>query len=635
MATTTGVTALAETALSRLLQRQHEDWIRAWDDQGNLRTELTAQSLANAALRLRDWLEQQDWSGCEPHASLGGDRVQAGSKGQSKRESSPQKQSIQVPAAPHPERSDHGIAKPVVLLAIDDPAQFLLWLSVTSSLGYPLFLGNPNWSLNHWQQVQEGLTPHLVITSQNWQIPPHFPWTSHPVDNLPNLWEKQDFPQILTGCGKWIDPNKHKSLSHLNLTTGFPQAMESLWIGVPTGGSSGQLRFALHRWDTLTASVIGLQQSDLTNETGVINSCCTLPLHHVSGLMQFLRSLLSGGKFWLMPWSLVKTQFQSPGSSRISNPVNSASSDSPFSRDFGQFFLSLVPTQLQRLMETPNGKQWLVRFYTVFLGGAPTWPALLEQAKSASIRLAPTYGMTETASQVITLHPDDFLRGQLGCGKLLPHARIEWLRDLDADNDNLCSAAPSKALASRGILKIRAHSLALGYYTIKPLANQASHYGGSIECWPGHDGVEASARSLVTDDLGHRDLDEYCYIIGRASDKIISGGENIFPAAVEAALRATGLVKDAVVMGLADPRWGERVVAVVVWHDAIADGTQEQSEPLPRRWSERLAEAIASTLTPAQRPKQWLLTDAIPRNAQGKIQRRQLRDWAMAQGQGN
>ena len=626
------------TAIELLTQRQHEDWIRGWDDQGKLRPELTAQSIATAALGLRDWLVQQDWSWCNTDRSWDGDlEPSQASAGQNPGIAFPTKQqAILVSPRPALDRSDHLISKPVVLLVISDPTQFLIWFSATSSLGYPLFLGNPTWGLDHWQQVQEGLAPHLVITDPDWQIPPYFPWLPQPVDNSLLLWEKQDSPQVFIACGKQIDPNDHQGLSHLSPTLGFPQPVENPWIGIPTGGSSGKLRFALHSWKTLTASVSGLQQSGLVHPTGVINSCCMLPLHHVSGLMQFLRSLLSGGRFWLLPWPLVKNKFQRRNASSIGNQVDTAFSEVFFSSDLEQFFLSLVPTQLQHLLKESQGSEWLVRFYTIFLGGAPAWPALLDQAKSAYIRLAPTYGMTETASQIITLHPDDFLKGQLGCGKLLPHAWIDWQSFSDKANDNLCPDGQFQPqTAASGILKIRAHSLALGYYAIEPQQNQASGYGGSIELWTGNDGIEESARSLVTDDLGYCDPDGYFYIIGRASDKIISGGENVFPAAVEAGILATGLVKDAVVVGLADSRWGERVVAVVVPGEAVADVVGEAAVPRAKPLRAQLEQAIASTLTPAQRPKQWLFTDAIPRNAQGKIQRRQLRDWAMAQGEGN
>lgn len=144
-----------------------------------------------------------------------------------------------------------------------------------------------------------------------------------------------------------------------------------------------------------------------------------------------------------------------------------------------------------------------------------------------------------------------------------------------------------------------------------PAANPPSSSGPrtAAERWP-------SGPSLLTDDLGYFDDQGYLHLVGRASDKIISGGENVFPAAVEGAILALDGVQDVLVLGLPDGDWGERVVAVVV---------------APNRNATELAAALAARLPPPQRPKQWLLTDALPRNAQGKIGRSQLRDWAMAQ----
>jgi O-succinylbenzoic acid--CoA ligase len=173
-------------------------------------------------------------------------------------------------------------------------------------------------------------------------------------------------------------------------------------IMIPTGGSSGKIKFAIHTWDTLMASVRGFTQYFQLNK---VNSFCVLPLYHVSGLMQFMRSFTTGGKLAILP-------FKELDSSQIYNIEPS------------EFFISLVPTQLQRLLEKPDLITWLSQFETVLLGGAPAWNELLEKARFYRIRLAPTYGMTETASQIATVKPDDFLNGKISSGQTLPHAQI-------------------------------------------------------------------------------------------------------------------------------------------------------------------------------------------------------------------
>jgi o-succinylbenzoate---CoA ligase len=185
------------------------------------------------------------------------------------------------------------------------------------------------------------------------------------------------------------------------ISEAIPEA-KSGWIMIPTGGSSGQVKFAIHTWQTLSASVAGLQDYF---QMPVINSFCVLPVYHVSGLMQFMRSLLTGGNLVITTSKHLETNLDS-----YINPQD--------------FFISLVPTQLQKILNNPITSAWLSQFQAVFLGGGAAWSELLNKARYLQIPLALTYGMTETASQIATLKPQDFLAGNNSCGQVLPHARI-------------------------------------------------------------------------------------------------------------------------------------------------------------------------------------------------------------------
>jgi O-succinylbenzoic acid--CoA ligase len=274
--------------------------------------------------------------------------------------------------------------------------------------------------------------------------------------------------------------------------------------------------------------------------------------------MQFIRSWTSGGK--LVIWS-----FKSLVAGELPN-INPA-----------EFTISLVPTQLQRLLDCcPN---WLSRFQSVLLGGAPAWTELLNAARKHGIPLAPTYGMTETASQVATLKPEDFLGGNNSCGQVLPHAEITI-------GGNRAEILPPGEI---GIINIKTDSLALGYYPES----------------------QTIAPQFTTDDLGFLDAQGYLHIVGRNSQKIITGGVNVFPAEIEAAIFATNLVSDVVVIGLPDSYWGEAVTAVYVARS-------------PKILPEHLAAAIASTLSKFKQPKHWLPVPSLPRNSQGKINRQEL-----------
>lgn len=348
---------------------------------------------------------------------------------------------------------------------------------------------------------------------------------------------------------QWSISEQEKARCLINQHLNY--ALQRNWINIPTGGSSGEMRFAIHTWETLTASVIGFQQYFQVKE---INSFCVLPLYHVSGLMQFIRSFTTNGKLVIMPF-----QDLLAGKNVKINPNN--------------FFISLVPTQLQRLLKNPEMVKILAEFHTILLGGAPPWQELLDDARQYQLRLAPTYGMTETASQIATLKPDDFLAGNNSNGQILPHATVAIIKD----EENF------------GKIKIKSRSLFLGYYP---------------KLW---DNLE-----FIPDDLGDFDCHNYLHIIGRSSDKIITGGENVFPAEIESIIQSSGLVEDICILGIDDREWGQVITAFYVPLDQELDLLN-------------LISLISPQLSKFKRPKHWVKMSHLPRNAQGKINRQQLK----------
>ena len=355
---------------------------------------------------------------------------------------------------------------PRILLFQTDPIEFLAGFMAACITRCPIFLGNPNWSIQEWQRVLNLVQPHLV-------------WGMLPIP---------------------VQPQAPK----------FANAHEKGWIMIPTGGSSGQIKFAIHTWETLTASVQGFQDFF---EVDHVNSCCVLPLYHVSGLMQFLRSLLTHGRLHITPFTNLLNGESSNAEQAIFLHENSETPQ--------DFFLSLVPTQLQRILQQPHRLSWLRHFHTILLGGAPAWP-------------------------------------------------------------------------QTGSLVIKAKSLFWGYYP-----------------------HSLSETTLNTDDLGYFDGQNHLHIVGRSSRKIISGGENIFPEEVEAALYATGLVKEVYVMGLPDAQWGEAVVALYVpQHLGIT--------------IQQLKDDLDSKLSHYKHPKRWLVAAEIPRNAQGKVDLFRLRQMGLS-----
>jgi o-succinylbenzoate---CoA ligase len=428
---------------------------------------------------------------------------------------------------------------PRILLCQSDPVEFLAGFMAACIAECPVFLGNPNWGTQEWEWVMDLVQPHQI-------------WGTVPIPTSPN--------------------------------SSAADAQVKGWIMIPTGGSSGQIKFAIHTWATLTASVYGFQSFFGVDS---INSCCVLPLYHVSGLMQFLRSLLTHGQLHILPLPIGEADSKGlghRGGNRIaSSPLTKGGlrgvvQGAETNETPQQYFLSLVPTQLQRLLQQPSLIPWLKQFSTILLGGAPAWPTLLERAKQHQLNLAPTYGMTETASQVVTLKPQDFLQGRLDAGSVLAHAQVEILG----------TTGQPVAIGQIGIIALKAESLFQGYY-------------------PNH----CPEVRFQTDDRGYFDGHNHLHLTGRSSRKIISGGENIYPEEVETALRNTEHINDVYVTGLPDDRWGEVVVAFYVpQHLGITP--------------QMLKDALGHYLSRYKHPKRWLSVEEIPRNAQGKVNRLRL-----------
>ena len=418
---------------------------------------------------------------------------------------------------------------PRILLVQSAPIEFLAAFTAACIADCPVFLGNPAWSQAEWEQVGALVQPHLV-------------WGTLPTP--------------------------------VRINQSSPDIAQRGWIMIPTGGSSGGIKFAIHTWQTLSAAVAGFQTFFCEGQP--IHSCCVLPLYHVSGLMQFLRSFLTGGQFVILHFVVDLSSSQSVPSDLANFLERSISG-------LRSRFLSLVPTQLQRLLEGQSHLPWLQEFSTILLGGAPAWPALLEQGRALGLNLAPTYGMTETAAQIATLRPAEFLQGHPSSGRCLPHAQVT------------VQSAEGRTLGNSqiGVITVQAKSLFHGYYP-----------------------EFINDKDWTTDDVGFLDSESYLSIVGRNSRKILSGGENIFPEEVEAALLATKLVREVCVIGIQDSQWGEAVTALYV----PIDPSQSEVEA-------RLKAALRQTLSRYKHPKRWICVDCIPYSAQGKLNYRLLLEW--------
>ena len=260
-----------------------------------------------------------------------------------------------------------------------------------------------------------------------------------------------------------------------------------------------------------------------------------LPASHVAGLQVLVRSLLSAAEPALAPAATADALAAS-----------------------GCAHISVVPTQLVRLLDAPGGTAALAGFSSVLVGGAAAGAAVLDRARAAGINAVTTYGMSETCG---------------GCvydGMPLDGVRVR------ADD--------------QGRLRISGPVLMNGYYGRPDLTGEAL------------DGDE-----FVTSDLGVVGADGRVRIRGRADDVINTGGHKVVPGEVAAALSSCPGVREVVVVGRPDPEWGERVIAVVV-----------PADPTDPPGLELLRIHVRETLPRYASPSEVELTEAIPVLPSGK-----------------
>jgi O-succinylbenzoic acid--CoA ligase len=223
-------------------------------------------------------------------------------------------------------------------------------------------------------------------------------------------------------------------------------------------------------------------------------------------------------------------------------------------------FTSLVPTQLTRLLDAGAD---LGRFRAILVGGSGMDADLVGRAVGAGVRVVPTYGMTETCGGVVY------------AGRPLAGIEVRTAR--------------------WGELLVRGPTLMRGYRLDEAASVAAFEPGG----W------------LRTGDGGEVDADGTVHVFGRLADVIVSGGEKVWPAEVEAALANHPGVAAVLVSGSADREWGERVVARVVPRRRAAPPTLDS-----------VRDHAAETIARHKLPRELIIVERLDRTALGKIRRR-------------
>ncbi len=295
---------------------------------------------------------------------------------------------------------------------------------------------------------------------------------------------------------------------------------------------------------------------------------CCLPIHHLGGISIPLRTTLYGST------TVVQRGFDEDETAAIV-------------RDDDVTGLSLVPTQLRRLLDNSWSPPDRLRF--VLVGGAPAPPSLVERAVASDVPICPTYGTTETASQISTARP----------GEAASHPETVGRPLLFTDVTIVDSDGEPQAVGESGELVVDGPTVSPGYLDETRTAEAF-----------GPDGLHTGDRGRFTT-AGRLE------ILGRLDDRIITGGETVHPETVAAVLREHPGVEDAAVVGVTDPTWGERVAALVV-----ADSVS----------AETLIDHCRQRLAGHEVPKQLERANSLPRTASGTIDRNAVRDRLVESG---
>lgn len=348
------------------------------------------------------------------------------------------------------------------------------------------------------------------------------------------------------------------SLDLVELTAGSSYRGDPPHVDAPhsvvyTSGTGGRPKGVILTWANLEAAAAA--SAEVLQHGRRDRWLAVLPLYHVGGLSILIRSARQGG-------GVVLDRFE-PG--RLAAHL----------REDRITLVSLVPTMLSRLLDIDPGPFPDLR--AVLLGGGPVSEALLARAAAGRVPVLSTYGLTEAASQVATVP----LAAALARRRAVEPVPGMELRIVDVNGGEV-------AAGTAGGVQIRGAAVSPGYL---------------------HDRPRSPGTWFTTGDLGRLDGDHRLEILGRADDMIITGGENVYPVEIEAALEDHPAVVEAAVFGIEDPEWGQTVAACVV-----APGLDQLD--LDRFLRSRLAGFKIPTL--------WSFVPELPRTGLGKIDRARL-----------
>lgn len=341
-----------------------------------------------------------------------------------------------------------------------------------------------------------------------------------------------------------------------SLPAGWPDAHPIALV--PTSGTTGRPKAARVRWGQLEANATGV---------GAVLALgpedrwwLAMPFHHVGGLAGLWRTARFGA------------------AAVIASRFDPALALDAFEAH-GVTVASVVPTMLQAIEEARGDRPWPKRLRALMLGGAAAPPGLVARVPLA----LPTYGLTEAGSTVTLVPPGADEATRLTSGWPIPGAKLR------IEDEEGRPVPPG----GEGLIAVAGPMVTTGYEG-DPAATAAALKDG----W------------LLTGDYGRLDEAGRLTVLARRTDLIVSGGENLYPAEIEAVLSAHPAIAACAVVPVPDDRWGQTPFAWLVLR-----------EPLGQ---ERLDAWLEGRLARFKRPRRWGVLPALPQLSNGKIDRQAL-----------